>query len=426
MVPKWRLSLLVGLAFVLAMTACTSKEDSAQTTTTAPAPTTAASDPTTSTTLPVEKSKLVVWVDEDRAPVVEAAAQGFEEASDTIVEVEVMSFFEIRGAVVSAAPAGEGPDLFMDSNEGTGELAEAGVVAPLDLAGREAGLYRVALDAFTFEGDVFAMPFVIEAVGLFYNKDLVREPPADFDALRTTCDDLGYPKEDGVPCLAIPAGEPLHQLPFLTGFGGYLFGFENGAYDLTDVGLDSPGAIAGGTFLQGLYQDGYADDLVDYSAMADLFNQGAVPFMWTGPWQTGAVDAAGVNYGVAKLPLMDGNPPRPLVGSQGFFLSGLADSPETAMSFLLDHLATPEMMIQLSEATGRPSALRSAVDEVPGDPHLLAFLESGIAGLPFPNLPELEAAWGPLTDAFLAIDQGSADPASALRTAAELVRSATE
>ena len=201
----------------LLLTACTSKSNQ---TTTLPDSTTTAVDPSTSTTRAAEDEKLVVWVDEARAPVVEVAAEAFEAATGTTVEIEARPFFEIRGAATEAIPAGQGPDLFIDSNEGTGALVEAGLIAPLDLGRRESEFLSVAIDAFSYEGDVYALHFVIEAVGLFFNQDLVREPPADFATLRAVCDDLGFPTTDGVPCLAIPAGEPLHQFPFVAGFGG--------------------------------------------------------------------------------------------------------------------------------------------------------------------------------------------------------------
>jgi maltose/maltodextrin transport system substrate-binding protein len=374
----------------------------------------------------VQPTKLLVWADETRGPVVEAAAQLFEAASGLVVEVEVMPFREIRGAVLSAVPTGQGPDLFIDSNEGTGALVEAGVIAPLDLAIREVGFVPVALDAFAYGGEVYAMPFVTEAVALFYNEDLVPAPPADFEALRSVCDGLGLPAADGVPCLAIPAGEPLHQFPFLAGFGGYILGFGNGSYDLTDTGLGTPEAIAGATFLNGLYRGGYADGAVDYATMADLFNQGSVPFMWTGPWQVEAVNAAGINYGVARLPGMDGKVARPLVGSQGFFLSRRSEKPDSAMSFLLDYIATTETMVQLSVVTGRPPASLDALAGGSIDPNMAAFGLSAADGVPLPNVPEMGKVWGPLSEAFSALSGLTGDPAAIMAAADGSVRQALE
>jgi len=425
MAPKWQWKIMVGVALVMVMTACTSGSGGTTTVTEDSTTTTpGAGGSSTSTSQPAQVTKLVVWADETRAPVIEAAGKLYEADSGIVVEVEVMPFLEIRGAVLSAVPAGQGPDLFIDSNEGTGVLAQAGIIAPLDLQGRESEFVPVAIDALAYDGNVYAVPFLTEALGLFYNKDLVQQPPADFDTLRAVCDSLGFPTADGVPCLAIPANEPRHQFPFISGFGGYVFGFGDRAYDVTDVGIGSSEAIAGATFLNNLYRDGYADSAVDYSVMADLFNQGAVPFMWTGPWQVEAVDAAGINYGVAKLPTMSGNPPRPLVGSQGFFLNALTEKSEAALSFLFDYVATTDSMAELAAVTNRPPALLSALGEVGDNPNMLAFAESGSDGLPLPNIPEMEAVWGPLADAIAALDQGNGDPAAIMGTADGLVRAA--
>ena len=425
MTPKWQRKLAIGLVAVVLLGSCTSGDG--ETTTSGDGTVTSSTldgDTSTSTSQEPQDTTLLVWVDETRAPVVEAAAELFEAASGVAVEVEVMPFREIRGAATDAVPTGQGPDLFMDSNEGTGALVEAGIIAPLDLAGREAEFVSVAIDALSYGGQTYGIPFVTESVGLFYNKDFVPVPPADFDALLTACDGLGFPTADGLPCLAIPVGEPLHQFPFISGFGGYVFGFGNGAFDVTDVGIDSPAAIGGAAFLNGLYRGGYADGAVDYSSMADLFNQGAVPFMWTGPWQIDAVEAAGINYGIARLPLMDGNEPRPFVGSQGFFLNAATERTESAMSFLLDYIATSATMVQLAEVTGRPPALVSALGDPSVNPNLLPFSESASNGIPLPNIPEMDAAWAPLTVAFTALSQPAADASTVMATAGSAIRTA--
>ena len=429
MEAKWRWKTMVGLSVVIALatTACSSGNDPVDSTTTTDAATqttTTTEAETTTTTEPGPTGSLLIWADQTRAPVVEAIAETFTAETGAEVTVEILGFPDIRNDVQNAAPAGEGPDIFIGAHDWTGELVQAGVVSPIGLESRQDEFFPVTIDALTYEGEVYGVPFTIEAVGLFYNKALIAEPPVDFAALRDACDEMGFPTADGTPCLALPVGEPLHQFPFMAGFDGYVFGFENGTYDVADVGLDSPGAIEGATFLSGLYLDGYADGAVDYSVMADLFNQGAVPFMWTGPWQVEAVDAAGIDYGVARLPLMGGLAPRPFVGANGFFLNSFSEHTTLAQTFLFDYVMATEAMVQLSEATIRPPALKSALDEVAGDPNLAAFAESGISGIPLPNIKELADAWGPLSAALLAIGQGSEDPAAVMTEAADLVRAA--
>jgi maltose-binding protein MalE len=415
------------LAFVLVSAGCDGGEDvvpDTSTTTTTAQETTTTVPETTTTTAPGPTGSIVVWSDESRAPGIEAAAATMTAETGAEVTVEVVGFPEILSSVLTAAPAGEGPDLFIGSHHWTGELVQAGVVSPIVYDNRHDEFFPVAVDAFTYDGDVYGVPFSMEAVALFYNRALVSDPPGTFSALRQACDALGFPTDEGVPCLALPAGEPNHQFPFISGYGGYLFGVENGTLDASDVGFDSAGAIEGATFLSLLYTDGYASGAVDYPTMADLFNQGSVPFMWTGPWQSESATAAGIDYGITTLPLMEGNTPRPVVGFQGFFQNSFSENVALAETFLLDYLATTASVVELSGSTYRPPAMQDAVAQISSDPNLVAFTESAQSGIPLPNVPGLESAWSVFTEAFLALSQGAEDPGAVMETAADSVRSA--
>jgi maltose-binding protein MalE len=419
----------VGLLFTLALwgAACAGGEDvvpDTSTTTTGPQGTSTTVSDTSTTTEPGPTGTLVVWVDSVRAPVVEAAAQTMTTETGAEVTVEVVGFNEIASRVLTAAPAGEGPDLFVAAHESTGELVRAGIVSPVGFEDRHGEFFQVAIDAFTYEGEVYAVPFTMEAVGLYHNKALAPDPPATFAALRETCDALGLTADDGVPCLAIPVGEPLHQFPFIGGYGGYVFGFQNGVFDTSDIGLDSAAAKEGATFLSRLYADGYADPGVDYTVMADLFNQGTVPFMWTGPWQIESVDAAGIDYGVVGLPAMEGNVPRPFVGVQGFYRNSFSENTTLAETFLLDYLATTANAAEMAVSTYRPPAMQSAVDQISNDSILVAFAESAGSGIPLPNVPEMASTWSALSEAFMALSQGAEDPGEVMSAAADSVRSA--
>lgn len=427
----WKRTWAVGFLIVLFAPGCTTR---GATSTTASPTTTQVQASTTTAPPPV----LVVWADETRAPVVQEAGEAFTRATGALVEVAIFPFRQIRDEVLARSATGEElPDIFLDSNEGTGDLAEAGVIAPLYPAGRAAGFFPVTIDAFRYEGEVYAVPFAFEAIGLIYNKSLVTDPPSDFEELKAICRRLGYPAGFETPCLGLPP-DPLHQFPFLSAFGAYLFGSAGAGYVVGEVGLDAPAAVAGAVFLDALYREGYADGTVDYGTMADSFNQDRLPFLWTGPWQLGAVQGAGVDYGVAKLPAMDGNTPRPFVGAQGFFVTNSSQHPDLAAGFLLDYVATTETMLKLFEVTGRAPALRSAADVASADPDVATFLASGLDGDPLPNVPNMDLVWSELVEAFTVIDLGTygetytdasgnpatgpPDPAATLRQAAEAIR----
>ncbi len=82
----------------------------------------------------------------------------------TGVEIEVVGFGEIRTQAGVAGPAGEGPDLFVGAHDWTGELAVNGLVEPIDLGARTGEFFEVALTAFSFEGKLYAVPYVTEMI----------------------------------------------------------------------------------------------------------------------------------------------------------------------------------------------------------------------------------------------------------------------
>ena len=71
---------------------------------------------------------------------------------------------EIRGQVQTAGPAGEGPDIFIGAGDWSGELASNGVAAAIDLGGRDSEFNQVALDGFSFDGSLYALPYATEAI----------------------------------------------------------------------------------------------------------------------------------------------------------------------------------------------------------------------------------------------------------------------
>lgn len=409
---------VVVLSFVVA--AC----GGGATTTTTAAPTTTTTAAPTTTTTAAPEIDLLVWADANRAAVVEAIAPAFTEATGVTVTVEIVDFGEIRGQVQTAAPAGEGPDIFIGASDWVGELATNGVIEPIDLGSAASEFTQASLDAVTFNGVLYGLPHAVEAIALYYNTDLVPEAPVTFEEIPAICAALA----DVSNCVGVPGGgdatDPYHQYPFLSATGGYIFGVADGVYDTTDVGLDSEGAIAGGQFLEGLIDDGIVGSL-NYDGAKNLFLEGTEPFWITGPWEVGTLsDQDAVNWAVAKLPTIAGGTPSPFIGVQAFFLNAFSENKVVAQSFLLDFVATPETMAALYEADPRPPVYSSVIDAVADDPVASAFGASAADGQPIPNIPEMGSIWGPWGDNMLLMRNGELDAEAALSNAAIAVREA--
>jgi len=404
-------------------TATEETEPAEETTTTTEAPATTVAEETT-TTAAEPAAELVVWADANRAPVVEAIAPAFLDATGVNVTVEVQDFGQIKDLVTTAAPAGEGPDVFIGAHDWTGELVANGIVEALDLSSIESDLDPQSIVAFTVEGNTYGLPVAIETVGLYRNTDLVPDAPATFEELADICAGLDAIEN----CIGVPGGgdggDAYHNYFWVSADGGYIFRYDDGVgYDPTDVGLDNEGAIAGVSFLSNLVSEGVVGS-VNYDTAKNLFLEGSQPFWVTGPWELGTLNGQNtVNWAASTLPTIDGNVPAPMVGAQGMYLSTFSENKVLANSFLLEYVATVDVMQAIFDADARPPVF-AGVDAGSNQEAVDAFLESVSTGYIMPNIPQMGAVWGPLGDNLLLVRNGEAAAEGAMSTAAEAVRSA--
>jgi maltose-binding protein MalE len=422
-VKRRYLSLLAVLVLVIA--ACggggAATTTGAPTTTVAPATTTTAAPETTAG----PAIELLIWADEFRTSVVQEVAVAFTEATGVTVTVETKEFGDIRDQMGTAGPAGEGADIFVGAHDWTGQLVADGVAEPIDLGAAASDFEQVALDAFTLEGALYAVPYATEAIALYYNTDLVPEPPATFEEIADICAAL----EGLQNCVGVPGGgdqpDAYHHYPFVSALGGYIFAYDTETgYDPSDVGLDSEGAIAGVTFLQEQVEAGVIGSVNGDTAKA-LFLEGTEPFFLSGPWQlTDFSNQDTVNWALAKIPTIQGNAPAPFVGAQGFFLSAFSDNKVVAQSFLLDYIATAEAQQALYDADPRNPAYTPVLESLGDDPIAATFAASAADGNPMPSIPQMGAVWTPLGEQLQLLRNGEVDATTAMTTAAEAVRTA--
>ncbi len=422
---RYTMWVMVILAFSLIAAACGDSEGGGEETTTTAAETTTTVAETTTTMAETTTTEalppLVVWADEKRGAALETVTPAFTEATGVDVEIVLVDFGSIKDEVITKGPAGEGPDIFIGAHDWVGELATNGAVAPIDLGGRSVEFTDTGLNALKWEGQQYGLPYVTEAVALYYNADLVTEAPASIEDLTAACDAI-----EVTNCLGIPGGndggDAYHHYPFLSAFGGYIFGFDaSQGFDVEDIGLDSEGAVQGAQLLETLIADGYVAS-TNYDDAKNLFLEGNQAFWLTGPWELGTLgDQDTVNWSVTTLPSVNGTPMSPFVGIQGFYLSEYATNKALASEFLLNFVATPETMLELFNADPRGSAYLATIEAVSDDPVNQTFALSAVSGQFMPNVPEMGAVWGPVGDNYLALRNGDIDAATAAANMQEQV-----
>ncbi|MBZ0304448.1 MAG: maltose ABC transporter substrate-binding protein [Anaerolineae bacterium] len=368
---------------------------------------------------------LLIWADETRAGVIEELGPAFEEEYGVTLEVQQLAFGDIRDQLRIAGPAGEGPDVIIGAHDWLGELVANGLVAPVDLGDDTENFSPVALQAFTYDGQLYGVPYAVENIALFYNTELVPEPPTTWAEVRAISEEL-TDAEAGQYGFVMQQGDPYHFFPLMTSFGGYVFGQdEEGNYNPEDVGIDSEGAIAGLQFLVDMVNDGLIPQGLDGNTAQTLFQDGNAAMYITGPWNVQAFTDAGTPFAIAPIPAGEegGEAGAPFIGAQGFMVSAFSENLPLAQVFLTEFAASEEVQQLLYERGGRPSALLSVMEGVE-DPFAAAFAEASATGLPMPAIPEMSAVWSFWGDAVTNAMLGELTAEEAFTSAAEEIRAA--
>lgn len=370
---------------------------------------------------------LTVWVDADRAAELTEPAADFEADTGIAVELVQIDYEEISNQFISQVPTGEGPDIAVGGHDGLEELVANGVVAPIELGDAAEDFESVAIDAWSFDGQVYGLPYAIENIAMLRNTELVEEAPETFDEMIQLGEDSGaeYPFVVG---LDPQNSDPYHLYPFQMSFGAPVFGQnEDGSYDPEDLQIGNEGGVE---FAQWLAEQGSAGVLntnIDGDIATELFNDGDAAFFLTGPWNLlGALDA-GIDVSVDEIPRPGDDPAQPFVGVQGFYLSAQSENTLAATTFLVDYIGTPEVQTALYEAGGRAPALTESFEaSLADDEYVAGFGEVGAEAVPMPAIAEMDSVWDFWGVTQVALINGDGDPAELWEQMTEDIASTIE
>ena len=131
-----------------------------------------------------DSPSLLIWADDQRSASLISLKDQVLAETGVCLDVQEIPFGDIRTKISLAGPAGEGPDIFVGAHDWLGELYANGVVAPVDLGAKAADFDPVAVQAFTYEGQLYGLPNAVESVAFICNPDLVETAPASYDDVR--------------------------------------------------------------------------------------------------------------------------------------------------------------------------------------------------------------------------------------------------
>jgi arabinogalactan oligomer / maltooligosaccharide transport system substrate-binding protein len=369
-----------------------------------------------------QDDSLLIWADGTRAPLLTELGEQYEAEFGVAIEVREIGLGDARQELLNFGEAGEGPDILIQPHDNVGQLVQNGAIIPIDLGDLEDLFSPEALEVFTYEDQLWALPYQTENIALIRNTALVPEAPTTWQEV-TEIGRALRDSGDAQYAFLVQTGDAYHNHPIYTAFGGYIFGRDGGAYDPGDVGFDSEGGLAAAEW----YGEMYAEELmvpnVDDDVVFSLFEEGELAMFTTGPWNstriTETAERGGIDYAIDALPGAEGalEAGIPFLGGQGFMISAFSDKQLQAQQFLFEFIATQDVMQQLSERFPVFAGVTS------DDPNIPLFQEAGANSIPMPNIPEMAAVWAGAGNALTLTSQGE-DPIVSFEDGAAQIREA--
>lgn len=365
-------------------------------------------------------TKLTIWTNMSvEADTIQKYADEWGKASGYTVEVihQSPSVQKFAQAVKSA----EGPDAVIGiPNDQLADYVNAGLAVEVpDGTYTDADFSDAAVRACYVDGKRYAAPLCVETITLFYNTELVSEVPATWEELIASAGELGGVQFD--------ATSIYYDLGFVRASGGYIFRYEDGAYDVTDIGLANEGAVKAYTFLNALCQE-YG--LLSADVTADIarsnFQNGQAAFYIGGPWDIDGFNSAGTPFAIVPMPTFNGQPFVTPVGTQICFVSKESDSQDKAwelIMYLIDNGA-----LELYEVGSRlPSKLNEqSSPEIQENEYSRAFIAQAQNGEPLPTVSEMGQLWAIHTNNIRSMWTGALTPQEAAENMVKQLREAVE
>jgi maltose/maltodextrin transport system substrate-binding protein len=363
--------------------------------------------------------ELLIWISDNRAyHALVDLGKAFEKEVGATVKVETQE--QINEKFQAAAQSGKGPDIFFWAHDRIGEWADGGLIKPLEIKDEfKANFLPMSWAAVTHNKQIWGYPISLEAVSLIYNKKFVTgKPPGQLSEIPAFNRELKekYPK---VIAIMWDYNTPYFSWPFLASAGAYSFKKTDNGYDLKDIGIDSRGALEGLQAIVDLMKEGVMPKGVTQSIMDQKMSRGELAMMINGPWDWANLRKSGVDFALAPIPGVGGNPGRPYVGVQTALLNRSTPNTDLAVYFLEKYVCTVDGMkaMDADSPLGVP-ALKALCEEMCAkDPLIKITYENCQNGDVMPNIPEMSKFWGSMKAAFEIATDGRASPQAALQDA---------
>lgn len=355
-----------------------------------------------------EKNTIVIWHDKEEA-VSGALLEVLQKlVPDVTVQLEYKSNLTEALKMVGNDPKAA-PDMYFFAHDKIGVYAEMGILAPVtDLVDQEtldASYVKMTLDAATYKGELYQLPIYFETLLFMYNRLYM----PDEKVPKTTEELYSYMEEKtrgGHYGFVEQHSTAYYSAGWIHGFGGYIMN-ENGK-----VGLGSQETIEALSYHRKFVELMPGES--EYATVNTLFQEGKAHSTIGGPWLVSASRAAGMDLGIAPMPVIDKTqtPISPYMGVQGVqVLKYAAENKTEAVKKVLNALMQPEVGIALAKVSGCAPAIEACYEneEVVSDDVVMAMRAMAENTIPMSNRPEMDVMWTVAADMLVNINMSGQD-----------------
>jgi len=351
------------------------------------------------------KVTLKVWESDDSArKYVEWAAKEFMKSHKNIkIEYEHVESTDARAKIELDGPAGVGADVFVAPHDHIGALVNGGHVSENTNSNYISQFVNAAQVASKYNGKTYGYPIGIETYALFYNKDLIKNPPKTWDEIIAFSKTFNNEAERKY-ALVWPVADGYFDYMFMSSYGAQLFG-PNGN-DRKQHNINSAEAIKGLQYFQSLRKQllnvPSADMTGDFCDSS--FTQGKAAMLITGPWKIEQLTRLNMNFGIAPLPAFPGmsQPATSFSGVRLAFVSSYSEHQAEAAEFadFLTQKANLEKRFELTKQ------IPPRKDITTNDPLSNGILEQTKYAIPMPTIPQMNTYWSAMGAAYAGIWDG--------------------
>jgi multiple sugar transport system substrate-binding protein len=320
------------------------------------------------------------FVAENDDPVIQAAIKRWNRDNPNIeIKFQTFPFADYTGAKLTTAFAGgKGPDIFWISPGAFLNYVNNGAAAPVDDIVDKDAYSDAAISAVTVDGEMQALPFEQEPVGLYYRRDILAkagiEPPKTWDDLTAAAQELTSGKQKGIFIEVAPGPyQNFTWYPFLWSAGG-----EVVSPDSKSSALRTPEAASAFDLWGQLVREGWAPSkTAEGTNVIDPLGRGECAMQVCGFWAIAALEAnfKDVDVGVVPLPVAPGGEQVTVYGGWTQMINSQGEHVDQAKEFTkwlwIEDKQFPENWAcrKGSKFSPRTEVNDACADVFGGDPH---------------------------------------------------------